>query len=44
MLEQAVANQPNALVMRFQLAKQYEQTGKHSEACDQYLELLKKKA
>ncbi|MFV2069868.1 MAG: hypothetical protein ACC645_23125, partial [Pirellulales bacterium] len=36
-------NQPDAMVLRYQLAKQLEQAGKLSESCDQYLEILKKK-
>jgi tetratricopeptide (TPR) repeat protein len=43
LLVQAVANRPDAVVLRYQLAKHLEATGKQAEACDQYLELLKQK-
>ena len=43
LLEKAIANRPDAFSLRLQLAKHLEQTGKHKEACDQYLELLKRK-
>lgn len=43
LLVKAVASRPDAVVLRYQLAKQLEATGKHAEACDQYLELLKQK-
>ncbi len=43
MLERAIAAQPNAFALRLQLAKHWQQTGKTSEACDQYLALMKLK-
>ncbi|MDA1049521.1 MAG: DUF1583 domain-containing protein [Planctomycetota bacterium] len=43
LLVQAVASRPDAVVLRYQLAKHLEATGKQAEACDQYLELLKQK-
>ena len=43
LLEKAIANRPDAFALRLQLAKYFEQTNKLTEACDQYLELLKRK-
>ncbi|MBI2479008.1 MAG: hypothetical protein HYV60_10365, partial [Planctomycetia bacterium] len=43
LLVQAVASRPDAVVLRYRLAKHLEATGKQAEACDQYLELLKQK-
>ncbi len=43
LLAKAVENRPDSVVMRYQLAKQLESTGKIEEACDQYLEVLKLK-
>ncbi len=43
LLVKAVAARPDAVVFRYQLAKHFVATGKHDEACDQYLELLKQK-
>ena len=43
LLEKAIAQRPEAVALRVQLAKQLEQNGKLKEACDQYLEVLKQK-
>ncbi len=43
MLEKAIAARPDAFALRLQLAKHWQQSGKMSEACDQYLELMKLK-
>lgn len=43
LLERAVAERPQAVALRYQLAKQLESAGKVTEACDQYLELLKQR-
>ncbi|HUG71001.1 MAG TPA: tetratricopeptide repeat protein, partial [Pirellulaceae bacterium] len=43
LLARAVASRPDAVVLRYQLAKHLEATGKPAEACDQYLEILKEK-
>ena len=43
LLTQAVASRPDAVVLRYQLAKHLEATGKHAESCDHYLEILKQK-
>lgn len=43
MLEQAIAARPEAFALRLQLAKHWQQAGKTSEACDQYLALMKLK-
>ncbi|MEM7312958.1 MAG: tetratricopeptide repeat protein, partial [Planctomycetota bacterium] len=43
MLAKGVENKPDSIAMRYQLAKHLEQTGKVSEACDQYLAVLKRK-
>lgn len=40
-IEKGLQVRPDSPVLRLQLAKQLEQSGKPSEACDQYLELLK---
>ncbi len=40
-IEQGLRVRPDSPVLRLQLAKQLEQSGKTSEACDQYLELLR---
>ncbi|MDA1233046.1 MAG: tetratricopeptide repeat protein, partial [Planctomycetota bacterium] len=40
MLEQAIASRPDAYALRLQLAKHWQQAGKNSEACDQYLVLM----
>ena len=37
----AVAQRPNLLALQFQLAKHLQQNGKHNEACDHYLKLIK---
>lgn len=42
-LEQAIAQRPDSVGLRYQLAKQLEGTGKTKEACDHYLEILKKR-
>lgn len=42
-LEKAISQRSDAITLRLQLAKQYEQGGKLKEACDQYLEVLKQK-
>jgi len=41
LLEKAVAAMPKAVALRYQLAQQLDRAGKASEACDQYLEVLK---
>ncbi len=43
MLEKAIAARSDAFALRLQLAKHWQQSGKMSEACDQYLELMKLK-
>ncbi len=43
LLEKAIAVRPESHALRLQLAKHFEQTNKPKEACDQYLELLKRK-
>jgi tetratricopeptide (TPR) repeat protein len=43
LLEKAIASRPEAVALRLQLAKHWQQTGKTSEACDQYLFLMKQK-
>ena len=43
LLEKAIAVRPEAHALRLQLAKHLEQTNKPKEACDQYLELMKRK-
>ncbi len=40
-VQQGLQVRPDSPMLRLQLAKQLEQSGKNSEACDQYLELLK---
>jgi tetratricopeptide (TPR) repeat protein len=40
-IQQALEVRPDSPMLRLQLAKQLEKTGKTNEACDQYLELLK---
>src|SRR5690606_4273006 len=40
-VQQGLQVRPDSPMLRLQLAKQLEQSGKSSEACDQYLELLK---
>ncbi len=42
-LDKAVKQKPDSIALRYQLAKQLEQTNKPKEACDQYLELIKLK-
>jgi tetratricopeptide (TPR) repeat protein len=42
-LEKAIAQRPDAVMLRLQLANQLEQSGKLKEACDQYLEILRQK-
>jgi Flp pilus assembly protein TadD len=41
LLETAVKARPKAVALRYQLAQQLDQAGKATEACDQYLEVLK---
>ena len=41
LLDKAVEARPDAMIFRYKLAKLYESTGKPSEACDQYLAILK---
>lgn len=43
LLVKAVENRPDAVVLRYQLAKHLESTGKHADACDQYLAVLELK-
>ena len=43
LLEKAIAVRPESHGLRLQLAKHYEQSQKPKQACDQYLELLKRK-
>ena len=43
LLEKAIASRPEAFALRLQLAKHWQQTGKISEACDQYLTLMQQK-
>ncbi|MFV1963987.1 MAG: DUF1583 domain-containing protein [Pirellulaceae bacterium] len=43
LLAQAVARRPDAVVLRYRLAKHLDSSGKQAEACDQYLEILKQK-
>ncbi len=43
LLEKAVAARPKAVALRFQLAQQLDRTGKATEACDHYLEILKQR-
>ncbi len=43
LLAQAVAARPDSVAFRFQYAKNLESSGKHAEACDQYLEIMKQK-
>ncbi|APZ96026.1 DUF1583 domain-containing protein [Fuerstiella marisgermanici] len=40
-LERALAARPDSAMVRLQMAKHFEQSGQHAEACDQYLELMK---
>ncbi|MBL8848662.1 MAG: DUF1583 domain-containing protein, partial [Planctomycetaceae bacterium] len=41
LLEQAVAQRPNALVLEFRLAKYLQENGKYDDACTHYLKLIK---
>lgn len=43
LLVTAVETRPDAVVLRYRLAKHFESTGKLPEACDEYLEILKQK-
>ena len=43
LLMTGVEHRPDSIAMRYQLAKHLEQSGKMSEACEQYLEVLRRK-